>query len=298
VKNTLMYSENTFTNAQLSRLKKLPLMQKVALTERRLSQFYAVRNGMVYVSFSGGKDSTVLLSIARRLFPEIKGVFIDTGLEYPEIREFVKTIENIDWVKPTKTFKAVIDKYGYPLPSKEIAEAVYEYRTTKSEKLKSIRMKKLSGKWNFLLSAPFKISHKCCNELKKKPAKRYEKENKVSPIIGTMTEESYLRKSSFMRHGCNIYTGPRPKSNPLSFWTEKDIWEYIKQNSLAHSTIYNKGYERTGCVFCLFGAFNKKDTRFDRMKKTHPAQYKYCMENLGLGKVIDYVIDGLKRTAK
>lgn len=82
----------------------------------------------VYVSYSGGKDSQVLLYIARRLFPTIKGMFVDTGLEFPETRKHVKKMENIDWVKPKYTFREVIDKYGYPFISKEVSEAVYGAR--------------------------------------------------------------------------------------------------------------------------------------------------------------------------
>lgn len=78
----------------------------------------------VYVSFSGGKDSTVLLDICRKMYPEIKACFIDTGLEYPEIREFVNNFDNVDIVKPKMNFKQVIQKYGYPFISKEASEII------------------------------------------------------------------------------------------------------------------------------------------------------------------------------
>ena len=95
------------------------------MTEHRINE-WVDRFGEdgVYVSFSGGKDSTVLLDIARRLYPDIKAVFVDTGLEYPEIRRFVKTFENVDIVRPKMTFKDVIEKYGYPFFSKEISECI------------------------------------------------------------------------------------------------------------------------------------------------------------------------------
>lgn len=79
-------------------------------------------------SFSGGKDSTVLLHIARELYPNIKAVFCDTGLEYPEIRQFVKTFDNVDWLRPKMGFKQVCEKYGFPLISKEVSECVYGAR--------------------------------------------------------------------------------------------------------------------------------------------------------------------------
>lgn len=108
---------------------KLPLDIKVNMTKQRIREWvdhYGLDS--VYVSFSGGKDSTVLLHIARQIYPDIKAVFVDTGLEYPEIREFVRTWHNVDWIKPKMTFKQVIEKYGYPFISKEVAESVYGAR--------------------------------------------------------------------------------------------------------------------------------------------------------------------------
>jgi 3'-phosphoadenosine 5'-phosphosulfate sulfotransferase (PAPS reductase)/FAD synthetase len=78
----------------------------------------------VYISFSGGKDSTVLLDIVRRDYPDVPAVFVDTGLEYPEIREFVKKFENVTIVRPTMNFRKVIDTYGYPFFSKEVSNCV------------------------------------------------------------------------------------------------------------------------------------------------------------------------------
>lgn len=107
----------------------LPLEIKVNMTKQRIRE-WVEHFGIdgVYVSFSGGKDSTVLLTIARELYPDIKAVFVDTGLEYPEIRQFVKKFENVDWIKPKMTFKQVIEKYGYPFISKEVSECVYGAR--------------------------------------------------------------------------------------------------------------------------------------------------------------------------
>lgn len=117
------------TLSELQTLQALPLALKVKKTQQRIREWvYEYGIDHVYVSFSGGKDSTVLLHIARQIFPEIKAVFADTGLEFPEIREFVKTFDNVDIVKPKMTFKQVIEKYGYPMISKEVAECVYGAR--------------------------------------------------------------------------------------------------------------------------------------------------------------------------
>lgn len=124
-----MSTENAHTMDDLRIMQALPLSVKVAMTQTRIRAWVDQfgKDG-VYVSFSGGKDSTVLLHLVRELYPEIPAVFVDTGLEYPEIRQFVKTFDNVIWLKPKMNFKQVIAKYGYPFFSKETSESVYESR--------------------------------------------------------------------------------------------------------------------------------------------------------------------------
>lgn len=122
-------AENTHTIQELQQLQALPLDLKIALTKSRIRAWineFGV-NG-VYVSFSGGKDSTVLLRLVREEYPNVPAVFFDTGLEYPEIRDFVRTYYNVEWVKPKLTFRETVEKYGYPIISKEVAECVFGAR--------------------------------------------------------------------------------------------------------------------------------------------------------------------------
>lgn len=112
------------TNDQLRQLQALPLNIKIRKTEQRIREWYEHWEGNVYVSFSGGKDSTVLLDIVRHLYPNVPAVFSDTGLEYPEIKEFVKTFPNVIIVRPKHSFKEILTKYGYPIISKEVANTV------------------------------------------------------------------------------------------------------------------------------------------------------------------------------
>lgn len=286
----------TITSWVLKQKQSLPLKAKIQMSNKRIKEWYDNWGGQVYVSFSGGKDSTVLLHMVRKLYPKVVGVFVDTGLEYPEIRKFVKTINNVIWLKPKMNFKEVLEKYGYPVISKENAQKIEEIRNTKSDKLRNKRLYgdekgygKLPEKWKPMLDAPFLISGKCCNVMKKAPMKRYEKDSGQKPFVGLMASDSSGRKTSYLRNGCNAYT-QRPMSNPLGFWMEKDVWKYIKKYDLEISKIYRMGYPRTGCMFCMFGVhLEPLPTRFQRMKKTHPKLYKYCIEELGCGEVLDYI---------
>lgn len=286
---------------QLRQRQSLPLEVKIVMSQIRIQQWYEAWDGQVYVSFSGGKDSTVLLHLVRELYPHVPAVFIDTGLEYPEIRDFVKTVANVVWLKPKMNFRQVIEKYGYPIISKEQAKYIYEIRRTKSQKLRHKRlfgkilkngMKSgaISKKWQYLIHAPFLISDMCCKVMKKNPAREYEKKTGQIPFLGLMADEGFQRKEALLANGCNAFDIKRPQSRPLVFWKEQDIWDYIKSHGIPYAKIYDMGERRTGCIFCMFGVHMDGDNNsFTRMKFTHPKQWEYCMFKLGLAEVLDYI---------
>lgn len=281
----------------------LPLEVKIGMTMNRIRQWQKSWHKQTYIAFSGGKDSTVLLDLVRSEYPETLAMFIDTGLEFPEIRSFVKTFKNVIWTKPKRTFREVIDKAGYPVISKMVAMAINRYRNTSDPKQKELRLwgginptsgkKQTTGvipkKYHYLIDAPFKISEACCDFLKKRPYKKFDKESGLFPFIGMMAEDSNIRRSSYFKRGCNQYSN-FPKSNPMSFWTQEDIWEYIKTRDLKYSEIYDMGYDRTGCIFCLFGLQREsKPSRFDLLKETHRSQYNFCMDKLGIREVLTFM---------
>ena len=167
-------------------------------------------------------------------------------------------------------FDEVINKYGYPVVSKEVSDTVYGARHGGGTgKWKSTRLQKLKGeykdkdgniskynhkKWEFLLDAPFEISEKCCNIMKKKPSKGYEKNTGRKPFVGTMASESRLRYQKWIQHGCNAFDIKEPKSQPLSFWTEQDVLKYIDTYKLPIPSVYGEItiddkdiYYTTGC---------------------------------------------------
>ena len=359
---------------RLAELTALPLERKIQISQTRIIEWYTHYKGNVCVAFSGGKDSTVLLHLVRQLFPDVKAVFSNTGLEYPEIRQFATSFDNVDVVNPAMRFDQVISTYGYPIIGKEVAEAIHyarkicrsqnsqvererereralpqadgtSWRTEEDTHTASgrnfsqnliqtgnarARRSILQGKWNRetgvdeekslfnkekwlpLTYAPFLISHYCCSEMKKKPSHRYYHKNKLFPYIGTLAEESRIRKQAWIRKGCNAFDGTNPSSQPLSFWTEQDILTYIVNYGLDIASVYGSivavdddgneydtssllfgpcgklkctGCQRTGCIFCGFGFhLEKGETRFQRLARTHPKQYEY---SIGGGQWVD-----------
>lgn len=289
-----------------------PLWIKVEKTKQRIKEFYDFYEGQVYISFSGGKDSTVLLHIARQVYEDIEAVYVDTGLEYPEVKQFIKTFDNVKILRPKMNFKEVINKYGYPVISKENSQYLYDIRTG-TEYMRNRRLNgdsdgrfKLPNKYHYLIDAPFKISHMCCNIMKKEPVKRFEKLTNKKAIIGTMAEESNLRQQSYLKHGCNAFDNKRPISTPLGFWRQQDILKYIYENEIEIASVYGEiitqanllgditykttKCDRTGCVYCLYGISNDTfPNRIQRLKKTHPKLYDYCLNNLNLKEVLDYI---------
>ena len=138
---------------------------------------------------------------------------------------------------------------------------------------------------------PFLVSHYCCTVMKKSPLGVYQRQTKQYPFIGTMTDESRIRKQAWLRHGCNAFDSKKITSQPMSFWTEQDVLEYITRFNLDICSVYGDierldsgklhctGCQRTGCVFCGFSAHHDKqgEERFLRLRDTHPKQYNYCI---------------------
>lgn len=292
--------------SDLRQRQSLPLGAKVNMTQRRILEWVNEfgENG-VYISFSGGKDSTVLLHLVRQMFPDIEAVFVDTGLEYPEIKKFVKQHENVTILRPKMGFKDVICKYGYPVLSKSISRKISDYKRGKkyaieflggTAKRKDGRLSKFNiAKYKPVTQMDFNVSNKCCDVMKKAPFHRMLDKK---PFTAQLANESKMRESQWIAHGCNNFDSGHPISNPMSFWTEQDVLQYIKENNIEICSVYGDiipeggqmvfdgmpcklcttGCQRTGCWPCLFGMhLEKGETRLQRLKRTHPRLYEYCI---------------------
>lgn len=315
-------SDNKHSASDLRQMQSLPLEAKIAMTQRRIREWYDHWDGQVYVSFSGGKDSTVLKHLVENTpgVYDVPSLFVNTGLEFPEIQKFAMSQPNVITMRPEMRFDEVIKKYGYPVISKNVAEKIYYAQLGREYGIKAMRGEDKDGnpyawrkqliKYAPLVDSGIPISAYCCGIMKKKPAKKFEKETGRKAIIGTLAEESALRRQAWIKNGCNAFGSARPISQPMSFWTEQDVLHYIKCYNVPYCSIYGDivvdtaadipeeqtniidylgdyeegdrlkttGYARTGCIFCMFGChLQKEPNNFQRLKETHPRQYDYCI---------------------
>ena len=309
----------------LKQMQSLPLEAKIIMTKERIRQWCEHWDGMVYVSFSGGKDSTVLKHIVDSMYSDVPAVFVNTGLEYPEIQKFAKAQKNVIVVRPEMRFDEVINKYGYPAISKEVAHKIHDATSArKNGNFDSYAERQFNGtyiskngktnafdltKWKFLLDSPFATSHKCCDVMKKSPTKRFEKQTGRKPIIGTLAQESKLRYQNWLKNGCNAFEQGRPTSQPLSFWTEQDILLYLKKYNVPYCSVYGDivyaeadgseyatalvedlhlkttGCNRTGCIFCMFGCHLEKEP--NRFQRLKVTHPKQYEYCIGGGEMVD-----------
>lgn len=306
---------------ELQQMQSLPLRHKIDMTAQRIESWYEYYDGYdpcwgddgppgIYLSFSGGKDSTVLRHILKNNcigVYDCPAVFVDTGLEYPEVRQFA--IENADVVlRPKMNFRQVIMTYGYPVIGKNQARYIRDLQNAHGQNDATVNLRltgynrkgvycptmKLADKWVPLKDAPFKISEQCCDVMKKEPMRRYQKETRRMPVVGTMCVESQSREKAWLMNGCNAFEAKYPQSRPMSFWTENDVLMYLFLNNTPYASVYGEircryqgqelrpdkakemllnppekdyfgefekkfefyttGVSRTGCMFCAFGA--------------------------------------------
>lgn len=274
---------------ELKQMQSLSLDSKKNMTLRRIDGWFEEFGDDVYLSYSGGKDSTVCLELVAGYCAScgynLHVAFCDTGLEYPEIRKFAEDntkrvaekygIEiSFDRLRPEMNFKQVLTKYGYPVISKEVSKIIYGARYSDKKQSYINKLKGLNPDGSFseykqryihygiLLQAPFEISHMCCIKTKERPAEIYEKETGRKAIIASMAEESNLRKQRWCVTGCNAFDSKRPMSKPMSFWTEQDVLKMILNDGLEIASVYGDIVPDYGRIGTMDGQIELFDIGF------------------------------------
>lgn len=267
------------------------LLLKIDAAKIAIRKAYEAENGRIFLSFSGGKDSTVLKHIIQSMYPDVKIVFSNTTNELSEVLRFVKQFPEVITVAPDITFTQFVEKYGFPLISKEVSQKVYELKHTQSKKLRYGRLNgdakgngKLPEKWRYMAEQPFDISSKCCQVLKKDPLEKWAKQHGLKPIIALMADESMLRHQLALYgddDGKKIYPFLR------TGWTEDDIWAYADLHGIRFAECYYnrisdsgemiKARDRTGCEYCGNGIHLETKNRFERSKLAAPKRYTKMM---------------------
>ena len=232
-----------------------------------------------YLSFSGGKDSTVVHHLLDMAIPgnRIPRVFSNTGIEYNAIVEFVREREREDnrfvMIQPRKNIKATLEEVGYPFKSKEHSQRVYEYQV--KHQIRPYLQRYIDGfqkngekkffqcpqmlRYQFTEDFKLKVSHLCCREMKKKPLNKWMEENgKTINITGMMKEEGGQRTNIDCIHTKH---GKVTKFHPLAKVTKE--WEewFIQTYNIKLCKLYYPpfNFERTGCKGCPFSLTLQKD---------------------------------------
>ena len=267
-------------------------MQKI----RQIIGKYGEEN--FYLSFSGGKDSTVLSHLIDMALPEnrIPRVYANTGIEYRLILEFVEREREREhlWelviLKPEVPIKPTLETVGYPFKSKYHSKILATYQRsgdTESVNVYMNRKECRSGKKKFsehlcpnILKYQFsedfnlKVSAKCCDRMKKDPLHKWQKENnKAYGIVGIMQSEGGER----MTAQCLAFKGNKLKNfQPLAPMTKE--WEewFIETYNVEICEIYRPPYNfvRTGCKGCPFAL--KLQDELDTLERFFPNERKQC----------------------
>lgn len=257
---------------------------------RSVTKKYGEEN--FYISFSGGRDSTVMHYLFDMALPgnQIPRVYADTGIEYNEIRRFVKAIqendERIILLKPSLPIKETLKKYGYPFCSKQHGAVWQTYKkhgfnskTVKAyyEHTFQFHSNQCPNILKYQFSESFdnlNISDKCCDYLKKKPMEQYQKETgRKIAIVGIMAAEGGRRAGAV----CLAFQGKKLKQfHPLAPISQE--WEqwFIEKYNIPLCKLYYPPYnfKRTGCKGCPFNLYLQKD--LETMQTYFPNERKQC----------------------
>lgn len=261
------------------------LEDRIAKIQAINKQFDLEHNA--HISFSGGKDSTILHYLIDLALPNnrIPRVFANTGIEYIDIVNFVKEMAKNDnrfiILNQDANIIKTLKQYGYPFKSKEHSQKVWRGQNLirKGKELSPFLQSYITDdykgrpcpkilRYQFKKNMPFKISDNCCVKLKKA---LLNKTKKKIAITGMRSGEGGARvQLTCLSHN-------NEKFNPLIVITNKWEDEFIKRFNIKICNLYNPPYnfKRTGCKGCPFNKNIQKD--LDTMYKFLPNEYKQCL---------------------
>lgn len=254
----------------------MPLNDKITYSKSKIKEFlnWCRENNYkeISISFSGGKDSTVLFDLLIKVHKSIKSkIYIipvyALEITFPSTLRFIKNtiseykaknkyIKDLELFAPKLPWNQILHEKGFPIFSKQISVILNRLKRTNSKTgisrwafamlptsrfmISKTRLFLLDEtflrKWNEIDNLNFIhfFSEKCCDFVKGKL-----KHDSRPSFVGTLALESEFRKRSWFNHGCNLLNKHKPLSRPLSLWNEKDIWKYIKLNMLNINDAYN-----------------------------------------------------------
>lgn len=247
-----------------------------------------------YLSFSGGKDSTALHYIIDMALPNnrIPRVYIDTGIEYLAIKEFVQEMavkdDRITIIKPTTPIRQMLEKVGYPFKSKEHSEKLDRYQHGGLERKAVRHYLQLDGKKSVFYACPkkllyqftsdfkLKVSSRCCDKLKKEPVRKWQKENNKTIVITGMRKEEGGQRTKLACAVFNQKTKKLSKFHPLAPVSEEFLNKFIKQNNIKLCKLYYPpfSFKRTGCKGCPYSLDLEK--QLEIMHRLLPSEAKQC----------------------
>lgn len=287
------------------------LDQKVTEACHRIEELYYETDGKCYISYSGGKDSTVLLALVKLCeevytIPEnaIPAVFVNTGIEMGVTIDFVKRVQrgyypNVIEIRPSRSFDWCLKEYGKPIKSKLRSEFLNRWHTGKrtdnvvrnlveglTNSGKKAQRTVLADKDVHMLHDDFPImpSKACCQILKKAPFKTYAKLNGIKGYAyGVREAEGGARSLNAFalapKKGgriCTSIAGGIVKKAAIIDWSDEDVDEFIKKYNVPLSRAYTEyGFHRTGCMACPFALDIDENLRY--LHDHEPNRYKAAM---------------------
>lgn len=269
----------------------------------RIESLYDQTTGACYLGFSGGKDSTVVLALIKLCeelgtIPKnaIPALFANTKIELDATYNFITWCKdnwysNIVILEPSMSFAQVTKEYGKPVKSKLRAELLRRYQ--KNPKMKSVKMlfdkqyarSALADKDLHLAHNDISImfSAECCNQLKKKPFKKYAEEHDIEGYFtGERLVEGGARAMQIKKRVvsgkpiCTHISGNYIVKQPIVDWSNEMVDQFVERYQVPLSDAYTKyGMTRTGCAGCPFSKDLANDLQV--IKEFEPKRYKACM---------------------